>query len=399
MKNLVWSVFAIHLLSACSTTGGFEPAREAIKEFSNGASAGKSYIALRNDKLSDSKKLELLQWHTAYIPAYSDYRNSNPDAAEEFDIRRLLQPGDEGGRGPLETLAKQIVCEDLLRSDDGSVVMKTAQQVASNLNQFGYAKSDKTINTLKLLVDTPSPEVLDVKEIANANDVTTKKTNVRNKCRADFDTAKGIPGETAPAAGEIETTPVAASIAAYKALKDLDTKMAAALNEVLSYKRRAEFNKYVDENSDSLRELKTQLDTYAGVLNEKDSDAIRIATMSKYIFAFDRFTASARQAKESTKTSLFDFHMEDLSENKKAQNVIDSANAYRSAKNADPATAIKKLSRSIDKILMLTKDPTPQDIYAQYQAGEAFLDSLSGLADATKDEELSKAISGLLELF
>ena len=65
-------------LSGCATTGGFEPARIATKSFSDGATAGKTFVETRNAALLDASRLSLMQWHTA--------------KTSTNDTTRLLQP-------------------------------------------------------------------------------------------------------------------------------------------------------------------------------------------------------------------------------------------------------------------------------------------------------------------
>lgn len=198
--------------------------------------------------------------------------------------------------------------------------------------------------------------------------------------------------------GSIESL-AATATTGYAALKKLDKTLAPILSTIVSYRQRAEFNKYVKDNKTNLEALQTELQGYAKEIDKKDAETIRLAAMANYMFVFDELATSLTKRKRDSVGSLFHVQMANLSEDKKALAVIDAANAYTAAKNDNPAKAIKSLSGSIDNIIKLTDKPDPEDIYEQYKAGKEFIDALSGLADATKDEELKDAVKGITDLF
>lgn len=391
-------------LTGCAVTNGFDPARSAINDFSTGAQAGKTYIDTRNAKILDQSKLDLLQWHTVYVNG-----NQNVPKIAKLNKERLFQPGDNNSdnKTALETIAKTVICKQVLTTEEGAFLLQSAQNSANSFKVFDFKESEKSLTALKNLLRTPKPKIVTVEEIESSGTAKLAADAEESKCHDDFKAARENPfmsKEPLSEAGGAESgllgiAGIETVSGAYDAVKALDAKLAGMLNTVLSYKRRNEFNKYVKQQETELKALSSALKEYAKHLDQSGQKSVRLTAMTNYLFAFDEFSASMTNRKRNETNSLFIGRPENLAENKKAIALLEAANAYTSARNTDPASAIKKLARSIDSIVALTNKPTTKDIRTQYNAAEDFIDSLSELAKATKDEDLKKALSDLKGLF
>ena len=192
------------LLSACATTGGFEPVRKELTSFNEGATAGKVYVAAREEKILDTKYLELLRWHTAYLPSKGNnikYSTGASIIPSDFNDSRLLQPNDSfsSSKSQLEDLAMLIVCTGQIDDDQGSLLMRSADEVAKKLKKFDFEPSDKSLDNLKLLlgVTEAKPVTLTEKtdeEISGevVKNIARQKNNSLESCKKDFRDTKNL---------------------------------------------------------------------------------------------------------------------------------------------------------------------------------------------------------------
>jgi len=435
------------LLGGCATTGGFEPAQTAIKSFNDGAKLGKAYVDARSSKLLDAERLSLLAWHSTYVSdevaifkngqkqvplseeAIQDYRSfgeqKTHQTLDSFNKKRLLQPGDKvtvlsseafsnikKSNTPfndivsVEHLALYFVCNSP-DVDTGALLMSDAQTVAKSLSKFNYEASDKSLDNLQVLLSTPKANKItlsstDGKERTESQIEADIKKGIKkntSRCISDFERSKqAFLSENIKGSGQAEGF-VAVGVAAYSSIKELDKAVSAILSTIASYKRRSEFNNFVKDNKAQLTTLKEALEVYAKDVNELDLDKVRLAAMTDYIFTFETFAKAMVDRKPQSNRSMFLVQAENLDKNTKALNVIKSANAYKTAKNSDPATAVVALAKSVEGITALTDNPSPEDLYAQYNAGKEFFDSLSDLAEATQDDDLKKSLKDIKALF
>ena len=352
------------LVTGCTTIGGFEPAKEKIKDFTDASKASELYFLERNKaKLNSKRELDLIAMFGA-------------STASGFNA---------------SSRARRLICDNLGILYDGTGELASIKLAARNFSAFNFDESDsltKSIGNLGLNPAANLPELTGLG--ASSADKITSIVNKRiETCHSDFDFAKNF-HETQGANASIisDATSVVESFN-----ETVKPKAIAVINILVSYRQRKLLNGYIKENQNSLMELQSDLNAYAAKLDSGDLTEVRARKIMDYITSVEKFLEKASTSKKYNR--IFTKPVIDLSTNVEAKNVIKAAEDYDSAFLAEGATPVRSLSKSVENLLKLIQPGNLQDHYNGITAAEEFIGALKELESSIDDPDLKAAISKL----